>query len=126
VEKHHQQKDCKRQQQLAEWACQGQNTTLGDCIQSFLEVVAPSPTNQGTQEESQSLPSSGSNTTSSSSNNGSLGSNEAMTMAGPSLRSPCGSHESELNPDSNSGPMDRNQNKAPNESKQDFGEAGQN
>jgi hypothetical protein len=37
-----------------------------------------------------------------------------------------GSHESKPNPDSNSGPMDRNQNEAPNESKQDFGEARQN
>jgi hypothetical protein len=37
-----------------------------------------------------------------------------------------GSHKSESNPDSNSGPVDRNQNEAPNESEQDFGEARQN
>ena len=36
------------------------------------------------------------------------------------------SHEPKSNPNPNSGPMDRNQNKAPNESKQDFGQAGQN
>jgi hypothetical protein len=63
AEKCHRKKDCRRQQQIAEQNHDGQAPTLGDCIQGLLEIVAPSPTNQETQEESQSLPSSGSNTT---------------------------------------------------------------
>jgi hypothetical protein len=94
-------------------------------IQGALEIVAPFPTNQYAQ--SQPLPSPGSNTTSNNSNNGSPGSNRSSDSSGTqSQQESHHSHESDSNPDSRSGSMDRNQNGAPNETNQDFGEAGQN
>jgi hypothetical protein len=124
--RNHRKKDCRRQQQIEEQIHGRENPTLRDCIQGLIEIVAPSPTNQGTQEESQSLPSSGSNTTSSNSNGGSPGSSEGNSNGGTQSQESHDSHEPKSNPNSNSGPMDRNQNKAPNESKQDFGQARQN
>jgi hypothetical protein len=134
AEKRRRKKDRKRRRQIEEIRDRD-NPTLGDRIQGLVEIMAPSPTNQGTQEESQSSPSSGSNTanspssgsntTGNSSNDGSPGSSEGNDNNGTQPLESHDSHEPESNPDSNSGPMDGNQDEAPNESEQDFGQAEQ-